>query len=78
MNIFDLLKGKKVLVTTNVGVDVELIIKEIREDCHSQELEDPSPSNDWWPKTRDWKTYTVFFTNGYIQKYNSLGNIHFL
>ena len=75
MNVLDLLKGKRIMVTTDVGVVVELEIKEVVQNNHSEDLEPSTRENDWWPKSRDWTTYTVHFTNGYKKHYDSLNDI---
>jgi len=75
MDILDLAKGKKIIVKTEVGVDVELEIKEIKPNHHSQEIGESNAANDWWPETREWTTYTVFFTNGYKKEYSSMSEI---
>lgn len=75
MNILDLLKGKTVTVKTDVGVDVDLVIKEVKKNNHSEDLAPATPANDWWPPTRDWTTYTVFFTNGAKKEFSSIEEI---
>lgn len=75
MNLFDLLKGKKVKVLTNMNTEAILEIKEVIKNVHSEELEPGTPQNDWWPKTRDWNTYTVKFTNGADLDYASIEEI---
>lgn len=77
MNIYDLLKGKKVMVETDMKTMVELEIKEVTENRHSQDLEPATSANDWWPKSRDWTTYTVKFTNGAVKEYQSLEELKF-
>ncbi len=62
-------------VQTDVGVEVELEIKKVKENHHSQDLGPSTAANDWWPASRDWKTYTVTFTNGYSKTYSSLHEI---
>lgn len=64
MTILDLLKGKKMIVETDVKTFSELEIKEVIENHHSEDLEPSTKENDWWPKTKEWETYTVKFTNG--------------
>jgi hypothetical protein len=76
MNILELLKGKKMMVETDMKVFVELEISEVIEDNHSVDLEPSTRENDWWPATRDWKTYRVKFTNGALKEYNSLEEIN--
>lgn len=75
MDVLDLLKGKKILVKTDVGVEVELEIKEVKEQNHSQALEPATRENDWWPASRDWTTYKVTFTNGHSKEYSSIKEI---
>lgn len=78
MNIFDLLKGKKVKVMTDAKVEVELTIDNVREEKHSEELEPGTKENDWWPETKDWSTYVVIFTNGFKKEYSSLEEVNVL
>ena len=75
MNLLDLLKGKKIKVKTDVGVEVELTIKEVKQNNRSEELEPSTAANDWWPATRDWTTYTVYFTNEHSKEYLSINEI---
>lgn len=78
MNILQLLKGKRMKVMTEVGVEVEVTIKEVKENHHSQELEPATPQNDWWPATRDWTTYTVYFTTGKSKTFSSLNELQII
>jgi len=75
--VFDLVKGKKMMVETDMGVSVELEIKEIEPVNHSVNLEPATPQNDWWPASRDWTTYKVHFTNGKSKEFSSLESIKF-
>lgn len=75
MDILDLLKGKRMSVMTEVGVAVELEIKEVKEEHHSRNLEKATRENDWWPRTEDWTTFDVTFTTGYKKSYRSLSEI---
>ena len=75
MNVLDLLKGKTMSVMTDMKVLVELEIKEVKVEHHSQEIGESNAGNDWWPETRDWTTYTVYFTNGATKKFDSLQSI---
>ena len=75
MKVTDLLIGKKVKVMTDARVEVELEIKEVSEQHHSQDLEPATRENDWWPKSRDWSTIDVTFTNGFKKSYNNLSEI---
>ncbi len=78
MKLLDLLKGKKIIVKTDVGVDVELEIKNVEQENHSEDLEPATQANDWWPATRDWTTYTVYFTNGHSKIYHSINDMEIL
>ena len=62
-------------VETDMKVSVELEIKEVVENHHSRDLEPATQKNDWWPASEDWKTYTVFFTNGAQKNFTSLDSI---
>lgn len=75
MNLLDLLKGKKMSVMTDMKVAVELTIKEVKEERHSEDLEPATRENDWWPATRDWTTYTVIFENGATKTFSSVSEI---
>jgi hypothetical protein len=75
MNILELLVGKKMMVMTDMKVEVELTIKEVKENSHSIQIGESNAQNDWWPETRDWKDYTVFFTNGAHKTFDTLSQI---
>ena len=75
MTILELLKGKKMMVETDLKVVVELEIKEAIADHHREDLEPSTAANDWWPKSRDWTTYTVKFTNGASKTFTSINDI---
>jgi len=75
--VFDLVKGKKMMIETDMGVSVELEIKEIEPIHHSKNLEPSTAANDWWPASIDWTTYKVYFTNGKSKEYSSLQDIKF-
>lgn len=76
MKVLDLLKGKKVLVMTDAKVEVELEVESVEEVSHSRDLEPATKENDWWPKSEDWSTIKVTFTNGFIKDYSNLGSIN--
>lgn len=75
MKILDLLIGKKVNVMTDVKVVVQLEIESIEEKNNSRNLEPATRENDWWPKSEDWTTYEVKFTNGHVKSYRTLTEI---
>lgn len=75
MKILELLKGKKMMVETDMKVTVELEIQEVTENRHSEDLEPSTAKNDWWPATKDWITYTVKFTNGSYKEFSNLNDI---
>lgn len=63
------------MVMTNMKVEVELTIQEVKPNNHSRDLEESNASNDWWPQQETWTTYTVFFTNGASKNFDSLDQI---
>lgn len=75
MKPLEFLKGKKIMVTTDVGVIVEMEIKEVKENKNSRDLTPATRENDWWPETVEWSSFTVFFTNGHSKEYDSLDKI---
>lgn len=75
MDVLSLLKGRKMMVMTEMKVEVELTIKKVEENYHSRDLEESNAANDWWPAQETWKSYTVFFTNGAQKTYDSLNAI---
>jgi len=76
MKVLDLLKGKEIKVMTDAKVEVVLEIENVTEEHHSEDLSPPTPQNDWWPPTRDWTTFKVKFTNGFVKTYSSLSEIN--
>ncbi len=78
MNVLDLLKGRKAKVMTDASVVVELEIEKVMELSHSQDLEDGTAENDWWPKSREWKTYDVKFTNGFVKSYSKISELEII
>jgi hypothetical protein len=77
MNVLELLAGKKMIVETDMGVHVELEIKEVKREHHSVETGPSTRENDWWPPTTEWDTYKVIFTNGKSKEYDSIEDIKF-
>ena len=75
MDIYKLLIGKKALVMTDLKVEIELEIKEVKENHHSQDIGPSTKENDWWPPSVDWTTYTVYFTNGGSNTYSTLKDL---
>jgi len=75
MNILELLKGKKMMVQTDMGVMVELEVKEVKEEHHSRDIGPSTRENDWWPPQETWTTYDVTFTNGSRKSFQSLSEI---
>lgn len=78
MKVLDLLIGKSVNIMTDALVEVQLEIKKVEEKKHSEDLEKPSRKNDWWPQSKDWTTYEVTFTNGFVKNYNNLTEINLI
>jgi len=75
LTITDLLYGKLVSIDTDVMVKVNLEIQRVEEVEHSEQLEKGTPENDWWPKTKDWTTFDVTFTNGFKKSYPSISEL---
>lgn len=75
MNVLELLKGRKMLVETDMKVKVELEIKEVKEISHSREIGESNAANDWYPEMSYWTTYQVTFVNGASKSFDSLGEI---
>lgn len=79
MNILDLMKGRVVLVNTDMKVEVELIIQEVVENTSSwsRETEPATIENGWWPSEIHGSSteYVVKFTNGVTKRYGRIGDI---
>lgn len=78
MNILESLKGKKMMVKTDMGIPVELEIKEIKESHHSEDIGPSTKENDWYPEQRTWTTFDVIFTNGSRKSFQSLSELNVL
>lgn len=76
--LLDLLVGKKMKVMTDMKVEVELEVASVKENHHSVAIGPSTRENDWWPATRDWKTFTVTFTNGARKEFDNLTSIKIL
>jgi hypothetical protein len=75
MKVFELLKGRRAIVLTDAKVSVELEIQSVTESKHSEDLKPATEANDWWPKSREWTTYVVLFTNGFRKSYDNLNDL---
>lgn len=75
MKALDLLKGKAMMVLTNVGVKVELTIDRVVEERKSQDLEPATKENDYYPSSFQYADYTVHFTNGHKESYRYISEI---
>lgn len=75
MKVTDLLKGKTVNIMTDAKVVVQLVIESAEEKRHSRDLEPSTRENDWWPRSEDWTTIDVKFTNGHSKSYRNLSEI---
>ena len=78
MKITELLIGKKVKIMTDAKVEVNLEIKSAKFKSHSRELEPATRKNDWWPKTQDWTTLDIEFTNGFKKSYDNIEQINLI
>lgn len=75
MTILELMKGRKMMVETDMKATVELTIDKVVENNHSQDLEPGTAANDWYPAQRTWTSVTVYFTNGSKKTFDSLKEI---
>lgn len=75
MKILELLVGRKIMVMTDMKVQVELEIASVKENIHTQEIGPSNQANDWYPDMKSWSTYTITFTNGATKVYDSLEQI---
>jgi len=75
MKLFDTLKGKKVIVTTDYG-DIQLTIKEVKEETEYVETGPSNQANDWYPEGYHKTTYRVTFDNGKVKVYDNLSSIN--
>lgn len=78
MKLYDFLIGKKIKVTTDMKVEVELVIKSIEKIPHSREITPSTRENDWYGETQNWSTYRITFENGAKKEYDNLEQIDFL
>lgn len=78
MTLYDLMKGKQVKVMTDAKVEVLLTIESVTPNNHSKSIGESNAANDWWPETKDWTTYTVKFTNGFVKEYSSIEEIELI
>lgn len=78
MKILDLVIGRKILIMTDAKVEVELEIESAEELNHSIDLEPSTHENDWYPKTQNWNTIEIKFTNGFNKSYRNLNEINIL
>lgn len=75
MNALDLLVGRKVKVMTDMKVEVELEIKEVKHETRTRQITPDTRENDWWGETETIHSYKVLFTNGSYKVYNNIENI---
>lgn len=75
MEVLELLKGKKMMIETDMKVMVELEIASVKEEVHCRDVGPSNAANDWWPAQERWTTYDVTFTNGSRKTYHSLSEI---
>ena len=78
MDILELLVGKKMKVMTDLKVEVELEIKDVKVLNHSREITPSTRENDWWGESVDWNTYLVKFTNGASKEFDNITEIKVL
>lgn len=75
MDVYELLIGKKMIVMTDMNVEVQLEIKEVKQNSHTRQITPDTPENDWWGESETTYSYMVYFTNGANKKFTSLNQI---
>ena len=75
MNVLDLLVGKKMKIMTDMKIEVELEIKEVKQNTHTMQITPDTRENDWWGESETTHSYTVTFINGATKKFNSINEI---
>ena len=79
MIVFDLLVGRKMMVMTDMKVELELEIKEVKDTSHSttRQITPDTRENDWWGESEitQHPSFTVTYTNGAVKKFTSLEEI---
>lgn len=78
VNVLDLLIGRKMKIMTDMKVEVELTIKEVKRNNYSRDLEPATSKNDWYPETESWSDYTVIFDNGATKKFDDISDIEII
>ncbi len=78
MNVLELLIGKKMLVMSDLKVEIELEIKEVIIKPHSRQITPDTPQNDWWGESVEWNTYLVKYTNGANKEFDNITDIKIL
>jgi hypothetical protein len=73
--IFDLMVGRKMLVKTDMKVDVELEIKEVKHETSTRQITPDTAANDWWGESETTHSYVVHVTNGSSKRFNNLEDI---
>lgn len=69
------LLGKRVKIMTDMKVEVELTITDIKQVSHTRDIGPSNGGNDWWPDQETWYTYLVSFDNGVVKDYSNLESI---
>jgi hypothetical protein len=75
MTALDLLVGRKVKVMTDMNVEVELEIKEVKHQTTTRQITPDTPENDWWGETETIHSYDVYFTNGSKKTFRNIEDI---
>ena len=79
MDVLDLLVGKKMKIMTDMKVEVELEIKEVKDTSYSttRQITPDTRENDWWgeSETTQHPRFTVTFTNGAQKEFRGINEI---
>lgn len=76
--VLELLVGRKMRIMTDMRVEVELEIKNVKQNTHVRQITPNTPQNDWWGETETTHTYTVTFTNGATKDFSHIDSIKVL
>lgn len=63
---------------TDMNVEVELEIKEVKHETRTRQITPDTPENDWWGESETIHSYVVHFTNGSSKKFDNLEQIKIL
>jgi hypothetical protein len=78
MNVLEMLVGRKMLVMTDMNVEIELEIKSVKESIRTIQITPDTKENDYWGETSQELSYYVIFTNDSTKTFKSLNQINII